>query len=204
MDYLDKFQSDNADNRWFCIMTYGREEFSVVDRLNELPQAGPINAYCPINLVEFTPRTRKKKTNPKVILLQKPMIPGYIFLSMRPSDMLWYRVRSTRGVYGVLVNNNLPVRVSHELVMVLRSAEADVCKQEPVIDDRLVEGDMAIIERGQWKGQRFVIKAINGPLATLDATLFGKPFPLVLPLSFLVHGAEQLLPTRAHAVYKGV
>lgn len=203
MDALDKFQSENPDNKWYCIMTFGREEYATVDRLNALPQAGPIYAYCPVNLVEFKPKSRKKPENRKVVLVQKPMIPGYIFVSMKPSDQLWWRVRSSRGVYGVLANHTSPVRIAHEMIMTLRHAEPDVCKCDPVIDESLMVGDFATIERGQFKGLTFNISAINGPLATLQATLFGKPYPLVLPLNFLVREQTKPLHARAHAVYKG-
>lgn len=203
MDAFEKFHRDHPNTFWFCLMTFGKEEYATVDRLNAIPHAGPLVAYCPVNLVEFTPRTRYKPKNPKIIMVQRPMIPGYVFVAMEPSDTLWWRIRNTRGVYGTLVNHSVPVRIPHEMIMTLRSAEPDVCKIDPVVDDTIRIGDAVVVERGQFKGSSFIIRSINGPLATLNATLFGKDYPLVLPLSFLVHDDNKGLAPCARVPYNG-
>lgn len=210
MDILDQFQQDNPHNKWYCLMTFGKQEYGTCERLEQLFGSGPIKAYCPVNVVEFKTRSRRRdeKRNPNLppkppVFTEKPMIPGYIFISLQPSDTIWYRVRQTRGVYGILCNHTTPVRINHELIMTLRSSEPETMSNNPVIDPTLKAGENVLVTRGQFKGSEYRIKGINGPLATLDATLFGKSYPLVLPLSFLVRRPKNDVALRAHVHYTG-
>jgi len=53
------------------------------------------------------------------------------------------------------------------------------------IDARVVAGVKACIRVGQWAGRIFTVKEIHGAMAILDAEMFGKAFPLPVPLDHL-------------------
>lgn len=181
---------------WYCLMTFSKEERPLCDRLDSYADHLNINSYCPMDSYEFRPRYRKVKYKdgtfkppPPAVIVQRPMLQGYIFVRMQGTDHQWSIVRRQRGLYGVMVNQSCPVRIPAHVIEELADRERDVLPAPPKIDPLVTVGSTAKIIRGNWQGQVCPVIAIEGPMATVNAKLFGRDNPLQVPLTFLV--AEQ-------------
>lgn len=215
-----------VSNRWYALTTYSKEEIELTKRLSMFNDEYGVFPYCPMDRYLTVPRHRKSK---KPVLVERPLLGGYVFVNMIPSDELWDRVRSTRGCYGVIMNNLLPVQIGGslihdmreqehlvhmEMLAEIRSTDKPILQRVPspemVIDEAVQAGTKARIRRGQWKGQVVDVLIVNGKQATVQVTLFGKPCSLNLPLNFLLHigdaglaqGRQDLLDVgaKAHAL----
>ena len=178
----DNLINDDLRN-WYCLMTFSKYEFSLTKRINDLGEQLLMTGYCPLDQYEFTPRTRKAVK--KTIIVKRPMLQGYVFVNMRGTDQQWSAVRAMRGLYGVIVNQDRPVRIPVEAITEMRVLEADVLQEIPTLDKSIVVGSSVKVIRGEWKGKDYVVEAIDGPMATVSATLFGRPWPMKIPLIFL-------------------
>lgn len=187
--------------QWFCVATFGKQQVEVTQAINALgemmAQSDPsleITAYCPMDQYETRPRGRRKlPPKEQVVVVRRPMLGGYIFVKMLGTDQQWYHVRGQRGFYSVLCNHDVPVRIPDVLITELRLLENDLLPHAPIIDKAIKKQSVVTIVRGEWKGRDVTVHDIDGVIATVHVTLFGKSTPLKIPLSFLTMAAKKPL-----------
>lgn len=195
--------------QWFCVSTFGKLQVEVTQAINALGEmmmtqdvSLEIIAYCPMDQYETRPRGRRKlPPEEQVVVVRRPMLGGYIFVKMLGTDEQWSHVRGQRGYYNVLCNHDVPVRIPDALITELRLLENDLLPHAPIIDKSIKVGSQVTIVRGEWKGNEVPVKAIEGVIATVQVTLFGKDLPLKVPLSFLTMAAKKPLAIASQVAY---
>jgi len=199
----------HATPQWFCVSTFGKLQVEVTQAINLLgemmTQQDPsleIVAYCPMDQYITRPRGRRKlPPKEQEVVVRRPMLGGYIFVKMLGTDQQWYHIRGQRGYYNVLCNHDVPVRIPEALITELRILENDLMPHAPIIDKSIKKGSRVMIVRGEWKGNEVPVLAIDGVLATVQVSLFGKDLPLKVPLSFLTMAPKKPLAIASQVAY---
>jgi len=128
-----------SESQWFVVQTNPREEqlASTV-----LTQHG-VAVYQPY-MEKFVFHARKKT------LKRYPLFPGYLFVHIRPVEEDFHKVRWSRGVRKILIDNYQPVSIQDEFVtslMNLQDKETGVIKK-PV---EFTAGELVRIRSGPLK-----------------------------------------------------
>lgn len=125
--------------QWYVVQTNPKEDnlASVV-----LAQNG-ITIYQPF-MEKFVFHARKKT------LKRYPLFPGYLFVNIHPTEEEFHKIRWSRGVRKILIDNYLPVSIDDAFVtslMSLQDEETGVIKK-PVDFEK---GDLVRIRSGPLK-----------------------------------------------------
>ena len=129
---------------WYAITTYHKTEYEAHDSLDDLP----LELYLPKEKHWVKIRGGKKGKPPKWMESHRPLIPGYLFVGLRPSQMvrLYSRVRYAKGVQGVLSFDGIPVTIPDFVIKELRERESNgefVCGKPQALLDQEREADEA-------------------------------------------------------------
>ena len=119
------------DGKWFVVQTRPRQEERAKEHLEAQGGEVFLPTYC-------------TGSSPDVVHHPiKPLFPGYLFLRAEQSSAIWGKIRSTRGVKGLLQFGGQHARVDHELISDLQGRyeymtdHADFVKNQKV---RLASG----------------------------------------------------------------
>lgn len=77
----------------------------------------------------------------------EPLFPGYLFINIDPSDPLWGKLRSTRGVLRVVGFGGKPVPVPDEVIEYIHGGLTAVEEQ-----GGLKKGEKVEIQEGPFRG----------------------------------------------------
>lgn len=87
----------------------------------------------------------------------EPLFPGYLFIHIEPTDPLWGKLRSTRGVLRVLSFGGKPLPIEDAVIDYIRDGLQAVEKQ-----GGLKKGEPVQIQDGPFKGVEAIFQAYDG------------------------------------------
>jgi transcription termination/antitermination protein NusG len=115
------------EKRWFVIHTYSgyeeRVKRNLEQRVKLMDSAEEIGQIIVPTEEEVEVRSGQKKT------VTKKILPSYVLVNMKMSDLSWNIVRNTPGVTGFVGSGNKPVPLRNDEVgQILKQMEAETPK----------------------------------------------------------------------------
>ena len=107
--------------------------------------------------------------NGKRKVVERKLLPCYVFIKMIYTNQIWYYVTSTRGVTGFCGPQGRPIPMKEEEIRKMRL-------EEFVTDIDFKPGDTVSIEEGPLKGFFGTVKELNDAAqkAKISTTMFGR------------------------------
>ena len=158
----------NEEPKWYILHTYSGYEAMVKDSLEKLIENNNLGDYIVDLKIPMEQVVEEK--NGKLKVVERKLLPCYVFIKMIYTNQIWYYVTSTRGVTGFCGPQGRPIPMKPEEIRKMRL-------EEPVVsEDAFSAGDNVSIIDGPLKGFFGVVKAINpsAQKATVSTTMFGR------------------------------
>jgi transcriptional antiterminator NusG len=157
----------NEQPKWYILHTYSGYEAMVKDSLEKLIENNNLGDYI-VDLKIPTEQVIEEK-NGKRKVVERKLLPCYVFIKMIYTNQIWYYVTSTRGVTGFCGPQGRPIPMKPEEIRKMRL--------EPIASDELFKiGDTVSVEDGPLKGFLGSIKELNDATqkAKISTTMFGR------------------------------
>ena len=153
--------------KWYILHTYSGYEAMVKDSLEKLIENNNLGDYI-VDLKIPMEQVIEEKNGKKKIVDRK-LMPCYVFIKMIYTNQIWYYVTSTRGVTGFCGPQGRPIPMKAEEIRKMRLEE--------VVSNEVFEiGDTVSVEDGPLKGFFGTIKELNqtAQKAKISTTMFGR------------------------------
>ena len=160
--------SPDTEPKWYALHTYSGYEAMVRESLFRLIENN--NLGDQITDVKIpTEQTIEEKANGKKKVVERKLLPCYVFIKMIYSNQLWYLVTNTRGVTGFVGPQGRPVELKEEEIRRMRL-------EEYVVDADFKAGDRVSIDNGPLEGFIGTIKEVNDEAqrAKVTIVMFGR------------------------------
>ena len=159
--------ADMTQPCWYILHTYSGYESMVKDSLERLIENN--NLQSQIFDVKIPMETTIEEKNGKRKLVDRKLLPCYVFIKMIYSNQLWYWVTNTRGVTGFVGPQGRPLPMKEDEIRRMRL-------EEVAIDANFAVGDKVSIDAGPLEGFEGVIKELNdsSQKALVNVELFGR------------------------------
>ena len=153
--------------RWYVIHTYSGYEAMVKDSLEKLIENNNLGDYIVDLKIPMEQVVEEK--NGKLKVVERKLLPCYVFIKMIYTNQIWYYVTSTRGVTGFCGPQGRPIPMKPEEIRKMR------LETMPVTTDFVV-GDTVSIEDGPLKGFVGEVKEVNqaAQKAKISTVMFGR------------------------------
>ncbi|WP_027967348.1 transcription/translation regulatory transformer protein RfaH [Halomonas halocynthiae] len=160
--------------RWYVIQCKGGESFRAAEHLANQQ----FEVFHPVLQVQ-------KKRRDKLVWLDEPLFPYYVFIRLSTLASNWRPIRSTRGVLKLLTfGDSLPLSVSDELIATLRDHAS--CDDESAAHVYFRAGDKVDIMEGPFKNLQALFERHKGEeRAIVLLNMLHKPQRLEMPLAQL-------------------
>ena len=160
----------NFDNepKWYILHTYSGYEAMVKESLMRLIENNNLQDSI-VDVKIPTEQTIEEKANGKKKIVERKLLPCYVFIKMIYTNQLWYLVTNTRGVTGFCGPQGRPIPMKEEEIRKMRL-------EEFVSDADFKVGDRVSIDNGPLEGFIGVIREINDEAqrARVNITMFGR------------------------------
>ncbi len=160
----------NNDNQlhWYILHTYSGYEAMVKESLMRLIENNNLQDSI-VDVKIPTEQTIEEKANGKKKVVERKLLPCYVFIKMVYTNQLWYLVTNTRGVTGFCGPQGRPIPMKEEEIRKMRL-------EEFVTDADFKVGDRVSIDNGPLEGFIGVIREINeqAQRARVNITMFGR------------------------------
>ena len=157
----------NEEPKWYILHTYSGYESMVKDSLEKLIENNNLGDYIVDLKIPMEQVVEEK--NGKLKVVERKLLPCYVFIKMIYTNQIWYYVTSTRGVTGFCGPQVRPIPMKAE--------EIRKMKLEPLTsEDVFAVGDTVSIEDGPLKGFLGTVKEVNrtAQKAKISTTMFGR------------------------------
>ena len=110
-----------------------------------------------------------EEKNGKLKVVERKLLPCYVFIKMIYTNQIWYYVTSTRGVTGFCGPQGRPIPMRADEIRKMKL-------EEPTDVETFAVGDSVSIEEGPLKGFLGTVKEINptAQKAKISTTMFGR------------------------------
>ncbi len=158
----------NEEPKWYILHTYSGYESMVKDSLEKLIENNNLSEYIVDLKIPMEEVVEEK--NGKLKVVERKLLPCYVFIKMIYTNQIWYYVTSTRGVTGFCGPQGRPIPMKPDEIRKMRLEEAVVS------EDAFKVGDGVSVVDGPLKGFVGEIKAVNpqAKKATVTTTMFGR------------------------------
>ena len=158
----------DSEPKWYILHTYSGYESMVKDSLLRLIENNNLSDSI-VDVKIPTEQTIEEKANGKKKVVERKLLPCYVFIKMVYSNQLWYLVTNTRGVTGFVGPQGRPIAMKEEEIRRMRL-------EEYVVDADFAPGDRVSIDNGPLEGFIGTIKEINNETqrAKVTITMFGR------------------------------
>lgn len=159
----------NDQLKWYILHTYSGYETMVKESLLRLIENNNLSDQI-VDVKIPTEQTIEEKANGKKKIVERKLLPCYVFIKMVYSNQLWYLVTNTRGVTGFCGPQGRPIPMKEDEIRKMRL-------EEYVVDADFKIGDRVSIESGPLQGFIGTIREIDnaGQHAKVDIVMFGRP-----------------------------
>ncbi|RDB43249.1 transcription/translation regulatory transformer protein RfaH [Halomonas sp. DQ26W] len=159
--------------RWYVIQCKGGESFRAAEHLGNQDY----DLFHPVLEVQ-------KKRGGKLVWLNEPLFPHYIFIRLDRVASNWRPIRSTRGVLRIVTFGDKPLPVDDALIETLR--EKGVEDQNTTANVYFRAGETVEITEGPFKDLQAVFASHKGEeRAIVLLNLLNRQQRLVLPVAQL-------------------
>ena len=152
---------------WYILRTYAGYESMVKDNLERLIENNNLQEM--IFDVKIPMEQTIEEKNGKRKVVERKLLPCYVFIKMIYSNQLWYWVTNTRGVTGFVGPMGRPIPLK----------EAEIRKMR--LEERIVEGEFAVgdkisVDSGPLEGFEGTITELNdlAQKAKINVQMFGQ------------------------------
>ena len=153
---------------WYILHTYSGYESMVKDNLERLIENNNLqNMIFDVKIP--MEQTIEEKSNGKRKVVERKLLPCYVFIKMIYSNQLWYWITNTRGVTGFVGPQGRPIPMKEDEIRKMRL-------EDYVVDADFKAGDSVSIDNGPLEGFIGVIKEVNAQTqrAKVNITMFGR------------------------------
>lgn len=152
---------------WYILHTYSGYEMMVKDSLFRLIENN--NLKDQIFDVKIPMEQTIEEKNGKRKIVERKLLPCYVFIKMIYSNQLWYWVTNTRGVTGFVGPQGRPIPMKEDEIRKMRL-------EEVVTDADFNVGDRINIDAGPLEGFDGVITELNdlAQKAKVNIQMFGR------------------------------
>ncbi|MBQ8658260.1 MAG: transcription termination/antitermination factor NusG [Clostridia bacterium] len=157
----------NEQPKWYILHTYSGYEAMVKDSLEKLIENNNLGDYIVDLKIPMEQVIEEKNGKKKVV--ERKLLPCYVFIKMIYTNQIWYYVTSTRGVTGFCGPQGRPKPMNEDEIRKMRL-------ETVVAEVDFVVGDTVSIEDGPLKGFLGTIKELNDAAqkAKIATTMFGR------------------------------
>ncbi|MBQ8405433.1 MAG: transcription termination/antitermination factor NusG [Clostridia bacterium] len=157
----------NEEPKWYILHTYSGYEAMVKDNLEKLIENNNLGDYIVDLKIPMEQVIEEKNGKKKIV--EKKLLPCYVFIKMIYTNQIWYYVTSTRGVTGFCGPQGRPIPMKPDEIRKMRL-------EEVVSDEVFAIGDTVSVEDGPLKGFFGTVKEINqaAQKAKISTTMFGR------------------------------
>ena len=154
--------------QWYILHTYSGYESMVKDSLLRLIENNNLSDSI-VDVKIPTEQTIEEKANGKKKVVERKLLPSYVFIKMIYSNQLWYLVTNTRGVTGFVGPQGRPIPMKEEEIRKMRI-------EEFVAYADFKAGDRVSIDNGPLEGFIGTITALNDEQqrARVEIVMFGR------------------------------
>lgn len=140
--------ADTENPCWYILHTYSGYESMVKDGLERLRENNNLQDW--IFDVKIPMETTIEEKNGKKKIVERKLLPCYVFIKMIYSNQIWYLVTNTRGVTGFVGPNGRPIPMK----------EAEIKKMR--LEDVVTDANYAVGNK---------VTVISGPLEGFEGTI---------------------------------
>ncbi len=157
----------NEEPKWYILHTYSGYEAMVKDSLEKLIENNNLGDYIVDLKIPMEQVIEEKNGKRKIV--ERKLLPCYVFIKMIYTNQIWYYVTSTRGVTGFCGPQGRPIPMKPDEIRKMRLEET-VCTEEFQV------GDTVSVEDGPLSGFIGTIKEINetAKKARIVTNMFGR------------------------------
>ena len=157
----------NEEPKWYILHTYSGYEAMVKDSLEKLIENNNLGDYIVDLKIPMEQVVEEK--NGKLKVVERKLLPCYVFIKMIYTNQIWYYVTSTRGVTGFCGPQGRPKPLSQDEIRKMKL-------EAPTVTETFTVGETVSIEDGPLKGFLGTIKIVNqsAQKATVSTTMFGR------------------------------
>ncbi len=152
---------------WYILHTYSGYEMMVKDSLFRLVENN--NLQDQIFDVKIPMEQTIEEKNGKRKVVERKLLPCYVFIKMIYSNQLWYLVTNTRGVTGFVGPQGRPIPMKDEEIRKMRL-------EDVVVNADFAVGDSVNIDAGPLAGFDGIITELNdlAQKAKVNIQMFGR------------------------------
>lgn len=164
--------------KWYVLHTYSGYEAMVKSSLEQLIENN--NLQNSIFDLKIPMEQTIEEKNGKKKVVERKLLPCYVFIKMIYSNQVWYLVTNTRGVTGFVGPQGRPLPLKEEEVRKMRL-------EKPVVADLEIGNDVKI-DAGPLAGFIGKIKELNDAAqkAKVNVVMFGRNTDVEVEYSQLV------------------
>ena len=153
--------------KWYIVHTYSGYEAIVKSNLEKLIENNNLGDYI-VDLKIPMEQVIEEK-NGKRKLVERKLMPCYVFIKMIYTNQIWYYVTNTRGVTGFCGPQGRPIPMREDEIRRMRL-------EEYVSDADFKVGDKVAIDNGPLEGFEGTIVELNAEQqhAKVDILMFGR------------------------------
>lgn len=158
----------NEEPKWYILHTYSGYEAMVKASLEKLIENNNLSEYIVDLKIPMEQVVEEK--NGKLKVVERKLLPCYVFIKMIYTNQIWYYVTSTRGVTGFCGPQGRPIPMKPDEIRKMHL-------EDPVVSaDAFAVGDNVSIVDGPLKGFFGTVKDINpsAQKATVSTSMFGR------------------------------
>ena len=159
--------ADTENPCWYILHTYSGYEAMVKDSLERLIENN--NLQSMIFDVKIPMEQTIEEKNGKRKIVERKLLPCYVFIKMIYSNQLWYWVTNTRGVTGFVGPQGRPIPMKEAEIRKMRL-------EDVVINADFAVGDKVGVDSGPLEGFEGVITELNDAAqkAKVNIQMFGR------------------------------
>lgn len=159
--------ADTEKPCWYILHTYSGYEGMVKDSLFRLIENNNLQEM--IFDVKIPMETTIEEKNGKRKLVERKLLPCYVFIKMIYSNQLWYLVTNTRGVTGFVGPQGRPIPMKESEIRKMRL-------EEVAVDVDFAVGDKISVDSGPLEGFEGIITELNNlsQKAKVNIQMFGR------------------------------
>ena len=158
----------DTEPKWYILHTYSGYEAMVKESLLRLIENNNLQDSI-VDVKIPTEQTIEEKANGKKKVVERKLLPCYVFIKMVYSNQLWYLVTNTRGVTGFCGPQGRPIPMKEDEIRKMRL-------EEYVVDADVKAGDRVSIDNGPLEGFIGTIREVNDETqrAKVTIVMFGR------------------------------
>lgn len=160
--------AEKEQPKWYILHTYSGYEAMVKESLLRLIENNNLQDSI-VDVKIPTEQTIEEKANGKKKVVERKLLPCYVFIKMVYSNQLWYLVTNTRGVTGFCGPQGRPIPMKEDEIRKMRL-------EEYVADADFKAGDRVSIDNGPLEGFIGTIREVNDETqrAKVTIVMFGR------------------------------